>query len=47
MRARFLCAGLPDVVEAEGAHSRGAVGCLSRGSPPFRPPVSAKMGERL
>ena len=36
-----------DVVEAEGAHSCGAVGCLSRGSPPFRPPVSAKMGECL
>jgi hypothetical protein len=47
MRARFLCAGPPDVDGAEGAHSCGVVGCLSRGGPPFRPPVSAKMGERL
>jgi hypothetical protein len=47
MRARFLCAGPPDVDGAEGAHSCGAVGCPSRGSPPFLPPASVEMGERL
>jgi hypothetical protein len=33
--------------EAERVHNRGAVARLLHGGPPFRPLVSARMGERL
>jgi hypothetical protein len=33
--------------EAERVHNRGAVVCSLRGSPPFRPLVSARMEECL
>jgi hypothetical protein len=33
--------------EAEGVGNRGAVACSLCGGSPFRPPVSARMRERL